>query len=184
MGPKGLYSEVSKPEGQAGREQREASYSPKAGTALLSRPVRTMFTVGNTKRSQWGAVALGVQTSALGQQQPWMGTGQHSHTPGCISSSHRARPRVLPETSPPTWSCWDARRGGPSWVSGTPILWAQVWLSRPLLLLPMPADSNSRGKRCVSVFPLQLGNSCVDHAGSAWIRALPSRGPDPLEESL
>ena len=43
----------------------------------------------------------------------------------------------------------------------------------------MPADSNSCGKRCVSVSPLQLGNSCVDHAGSAWIRALPSRGPTP-----
>lgn len=37
---------------------REVPYSPKAGTALLSWPVRTMFTVKNIKRVQ-GRVALG-----------------------------------------------------------------------------------------------------------------------------
>lgn len=39
-------------------ERRGVSHSPKAGTALLSRPARTMFTVKSRKRVQ-GRVALG-----------------------------------------------------------------------------------------------------------------------------
>lgn len=38
--------------------RKEGSVLPKAGTALLSRPVRTMFTMKNRKRVQ-GRVALG-----------------------------------------------------------------------------------------------------------------------------
>lgn len=85
---------------RAGRKAGKGSvYSPKAGTALLSRPVRTMFTAGDTKRSQWGAVALGARTPALGQPWPSMGTGHRSPTPGWFPSSHGARPRASPETS-------------------------------------------------------------------------------------
>lgn len=176
------------PEGQGRREEGEASYSPKAGTALLSRPVRTMFTVGDTRRSQREAVALGADTCP-GPTAALHGRRTTQPNSGPLLSSHRARPSVLPETCTPTWSCCDEQRGDPSRVSGPPSFSQREPVhkpgcNRPLLLLPMPVDSNSHGKGCVSVSPLQLGSSCGGHPGSAWIRALPSRGPDHLEESL
>lgn len=67
----------------------------------------------------WGPDTCRGPTAALDGQ---------SQTLGCLSSSHRAGPKVLSETSTPTRSCCNGQRGGPSRVPKRAK--AQAWLQQ------------------------------------------------------
>lgn len=98
-GPDGWSSEVNNPEGLEGEE--ESAYLPRAGTALLSFPVRKRFTVGDIKRGQKGTVAPRVPGTCP--------EGAQNNT-----AELKAGPLHLPGQDPECcWSCWDAQRQDP-----------------------------------------------------------------------